>query len=149
MKSIGGWALEVYIRRTPSRAATSRDAHDLRHHARPTVGSPHGTWELQHPEAARHHRYAALGSKRYFRTSSLPPSSLTMLRRALLATLTLALLPAVATAQTPDEEAVMAPIHRLFDGMRTADTTMMRSAFHEGAALLSVGPDREGTVTVR
>ena len=72
-----------------------------------------------------------------------------MLRHALLATLTLVLLPAVATAQTPDEEAVMAPIHRLFDGMRTADTTMMRSAFHEGAALLSVGSDREGTVTVR
>ncbi|MEP0546133.1 MAG: nuclear transport factor 2 family protein [Rhodothermales bacterium] len=72
-----------------------------------------------------------------------------MLRRLLLPALALALLPTAAHAQTPEAAAVMAPIHRLFDGMRAADTTMMRSAFHDGSTLLSVGLDREGTVTVR
>ena len=73
-----------------------------------------------------------------------------MLRLSLLTALALTVLPAAARAQTPDEQdAVMAPLHRLFDGMRAADTTMMRTAFHDGSLLLSVGPNREGTVTVQ
>lgn len=72
------------------------------------------------------------------------------LRLLAIALLTLPVLTCPAQAQTADEKnAVMAPVHRLFDGMRAADTTMMRTAFHDGSTLLSVGPDREGTVTVQ
>ncbi len=47
----------------------------------------------------------------------------------------LLLLGAPARAQTVDTSAVTAPIRALFDGMRQADTTLMRSAFHPDATL--------------
>lgn len=62
-----------------------------------------------------------------------------MLRTAFL--LTLLLLPAAGpalTAQSADTAAVMAPIHRLFDGMRAADSALVRSAFHPGARFVQV-----------
>ncbi len=44
---------------------------------------------------------------------------------------------APARGQTP-EEAVMAVVHRLFDGMRTADSAMVRSVFDSSVQFLSV-----------
>ena len=43
-----------------------------------------------------------------------------------------------AAAQAPDTASVMAPIHRLFDGMRAADSAMVRSAFHPDARFVRV-----------
>ena len=43
------------------------------------------------------------------------------------------LLTATAAAQSPDEKAALAAVERLFEGMRTADTVMVRSVFAEGA----------------
>ncbi len=38
----------------------------------------------------------------------------------------------------PPEDEVMQTIHQLFDGMRKGDSTVVRSAFHEEARLLTV-----------
>lgn len=63
--------------------------------------------------------------------------------------LAFALLPRPAAAQAPaDHDAVMAPIHALFDGMRAADSAAVRAAFHPVATLLSVGEGRDGVVAV-
>ena len=43
-----------------------------------------------------------------------------------------------AAAQPSDTAAVLAPIHRLFDGMRAADSAMVRSAFHPDARFVRV-----------
>ncbi len=40
-------------------------------------------------------------------------------------------------AQTPEEAAVLAPVHRLFDGMAKADPGLMRSALTPGGSLTS------------
>jgi hypothetical protein len=40
-------------------------------------------------------------------------------------------------AETPEEAAVMAPVHRLFDGMAKADPGLMRSALTPGGSLTS------------
>ncbi|CAN5130748.1 nuclear transport factor 2 family protein [soil metagenome] len=53
------------------------------------------------------------------------------------------LAPAILTAQTPEETAVLAVVTRLFDGMRAADSTMVRSTLHPSVRLVSVG-EREG-----
>lgn len=50
---------------------------------------------------------------------------------------------AQAPAATDDEQAVRAVVIRLFDGMRTADTAMVRSVFHPDARLVSTG-ERDG-----
>lgn len=47
-----------------------------------------------------------------------------------------------AAAQTAEDE-VLEVVTRLFDGMRTADTTMMRSTFHEDIRLVTTG-ERDG-----
>lgn len=47
----------------------------------------------------------------------------------------------VAQAQSPEHEAVYGVITGLFDGMRTRDTSSMRSAFAPGASLQSVSPN--------
>jgi hypothetical protein len=65
------------------------------------------------------------------------------------ALLLLVALPLSAAAQsyepTPAErEAVMAPILTLFDGMRAADSSAVRSAIHPTARLLRVGTNHEG-----
>jgi hypothetical protein len=46
-------------------------------------------------------------------------------------------------AETPQEAAVMAPVHRLFDGMAKADPGLMRSALTPGGSLTSF---RHGTL---
>lgn len=56
------------------------------------------------------------------------------------------LLPAPVEAQNAEAE-VIAVVERLFDGMRTQDTTMMRSVFAPQAHMYGVG--RDGTVSAR
>jgi hypothetical protein len=58
-----------------------------------------------------------------------------MRRMLLLAAL---LLPSAARAQSPDHDAAYAVVTKLFDGMRTRDTTAMRASFVESATLQSV-----------
>jgi hypothetical protein len=58
-----------------------------------------------------------------------------MRRLLLLAAL---LVPSAARAQSPDHEAAYAVITKLFDGMRTRDTTAMRAAFASSARLQSL-----------
>ena len=53
-----------------------------------------------------------------------------------------------ASAQTPEDE-VKKPVLRLFDGMRTADSTMMRSAFAPGGILQTIAKGKEGETVVR
>lgn len=62
--------------------------------------------------------------------------------------LLLALAPLAAPAQHADEEAVFATVVRLFDGMRAADSSVVRTAFHPVATLYSVGADRSGAPVV-
>jgi hypothetical protein len=49
--------------------------------------------------------------------------------------LLLLLVTPTAHAQSVDSAAVLQPVHDLFDGMRAADTTLMRAAFHPSATL--------------
>lgn len=51
-----------------------------------------------------------------------------------------------AQTQQADEAAIRAVIERVFDGMRTRDTVMMKSAFAEEARLYNV--NRAGALTV-
>lgn len=53
----------------------------------------------------------------------------------------LACMPAMLPAQSApsDSSAVMAVVHRLFDGMRAHDSAMVRSVFSPGARLISTG----------
>jgi hypothetical protein len=53
---------------------------------------------------------------------------------------------APASAQQSDEQAVRAVVNRLFDGMRSRDTTMLRSTFAGEAQFYGIG--REGGVRV-
>jgi hypothetical protein len=53
---------------------------------------------------------------------------------------------APASAQQTDEQAVRAVVDRLFDGMRSRDTTMIRSTFAGEAQFYGIG--REGGVRV-
>lgn len=53
-----------------------------------------------------------------------------------------------ANAQT-DEEKVKEPIKALFDGMRKADTALMRSAFAPNAILQTITKNKEGQIGVR
>lgn len=52
--------------------------------------------------------------------------------------LTAGLLAGPAAAQSAEDE-VLAVVDRLFDGMRSADTTMMRSTFHPEVRLVTTG----------
>lgn len=56
--------------------------------------------------------------------------------------------PAPAFRPHPAEAEVMAPIHRLFDGMRAGDSTAVRAAFHPRATMASVG-SRDGRAELR
>ena len=49
-----------------------------------------------------------------------------------------ALLPATAHSQSDAEKSVLATVHRVFEGMRTADSAMVRSTFATGARFASV-----------
>ena len=74
--------------------------------------------------------------------------------RALIVAATLALAapaPAEAQAQSPaqsDEDAVIATVNRMFEGMRTADSAMVRSVFAAGARFAMVD-DRQTPAVVR
>ena len=47
-----------------------------------------------------------------------------------------------------DSEAVMEPIHALFDGKLAADSSAVRAAFHPTATLRTVGKNRDGVMGV-
>lgn len=51
------------------------------------------------------------------------------------------LAPSPVRAQDAERDRVVAVVERLFEGMRTRDTTMMRSTFAPGAHLYGVGQD--------
>lgn len=51
--------------------------------------------------------------------------------------------PIPLSAQTPEDQ-VLAVVEQLFDGMRAADSSMVRSIFHADARLVSVGEGEEG-----
>ena len=53
-----------------------------------------------------------------------------------------------ASAQTTEEQ-IKKTITNLFDGMRTSDTTLMRSAFSPTAVLQTIYKNKEGKVIVR
>lgn len=53
-----------------------------------------------------------------------------------------------ASAQTTEDQ-IKKTITNLFDGMRTSDTTLMRSAFSSSAVLQTVFRNKEGKVIVR
>ena len=68
---------------------------------------------------------------------------------SLIGAIVLAMVAAPASAQQDtqaDEQAVRAVVDRLFDGMRSRDTTMMRSVFADEAQFY--GLDREGKVRI-
>ena len=69
-----------------------------------------------------------------------------VLRLALLLALTGAFSPLPAQ-DSPDREAVLAVVKRLFDGMRRGDSAMVRSAFHP-KAVLATAVNRLGQVAV-
>jgi hypothetical protein len=48
------------------------------------------------------------------------------------------LVPAIAQSQSDDEKAVLATVNRVFEGMRSADSGMVRSTFAAGARFASV-----------
>ena len=48
--------------------------------------------------------------------------------------------PSVAQSQASDEPAVLAAVQKMFDGMRAADSGMVRSVFASGARFASVDP---------
>jgi hypothetical protein len=77
------------------------------------------------------------------------------MRLALAIPLTLAFLAPLRAAAQPAtpaaadaHDAVMAPIHALFDGMRAADSSAVRAAFHPTASLFTVRADGEGVMGV-
>jgi hypothetical protein len=57
-------------------------------------------------------------------------------------------LPAPAAAQASEEQAVIAVVQKLFDGMRTRDTVAMKSVFAPGAQLLGLA-QRDGSTAMR
>lgn len=60
--------------------------------------------------------------------------------RHILAAVTAAALltPQIAHAQSPDQAGALAAVNRMFEGMRTADSAMVRSVFSSGARFASV-----------
>jgi len=48
-----------------------------------------------------------------------------------------------------EEEAIKKTINNLFTGMRNADSSMVKSAFNQGAILQTIGKTKEGNVVVR
>ncbi|NJM25446.1 MAG: nuclear transport factor 2 family protein [Bacteroidia bacterium] len=60
------------------------------------------------------------------------------------------ILPGAGRAQsTPDQQAVMAPVNRLFQGMKLGDSSMVHSAFANTVTMATVFRNREGKLTVR
>lgn len=59
-------------------------------------------------------------------------------RHIAIAALLATLLPMTGRAQSPDEQAVLATVQRMFDGMRTADSGLVRSTFASGVRFASL-----------
>jgi hypothetical protein len=55
--------------------------------------------------------------------------------------------PVLAQAPDPDRQAVLAPVRRLFDGMRKGDSAAVRAAFHS-QAFLATAMVRQGVPSV-
>lgn len=55
----------------------------------------------------------------------------------------------IAFAQNNEEEAIKKTINQLFDGMRKSDSTLVRSAFNQGAILQTIGKTKEGNAVVK
>lgn len=68
-----------------------------------------------------------------------------MRARSLLLAVALAAVPLHSQTPTEDEE-VLAVVERLFDGMRAADSLMVRSTLHPDARLVSVSEGEDGPV---
>lgn len=83
-------------------------------------------------------------------TAPLRPAALRLAARLACAGLAAAAAPSALNAQQSDprEAAVIAVFQKLFDGMRTRDTTMMRSVFDPGAKLVR-GSTRDGRTVVQ
>ena len=54
-----------------------------------------------------------------------------------------------AFAQNKEEEAIKKTINQLFDGMRKADSSLVKQAFSEGAILQTIAKTKEGTALVK
>jgi len=72
----------------------------------------------------------------------------TTLFGAVLAVLGLAAALSPTPAAAQEEAEILAVLEKLFDGMRTADTTMMRETLHDDVMLWSAG-EREGEPALR
>lgn len=55
----------------------------------------------------------------------------------------------LAAQNLKDEEAVKVTINNLFNGMRKSDSTLVRSAFNQGAILQTIGKTKDGNTVVR
>ena len=71
------------------------------------------------------------------------------MRLRLLLTSVFFFIASAAAAQEAERDSVVAPLGRLFDGMRAGDSTAVRAAFHPTARLLSVVQDSAGAFAVR
>ena len=71
------------------------------------------------------------------------------MKRTIVFTLAIASLTSAAHAQQRSEsDGVMAPINRLFEGMRSGDSAMVRSAFAANARLMRAGPNGLGETPI-
>ena len=52
-------------------------------------------------------------------------------------------------AQNNEEEAIKKTINKLFDGMRKSDSTLIKTAFYQGAVLQTIANNKEGLAAVR
>jgi hypothetical protein len=55
----------------------------------------------------------------------------------------------LAAQKSKDEEAIKTTINNLFTGMRNADSTLVRSAFNQGAILQTIGKTKDGNTVIR
>ena len=69
------------------------------------------------------------------------------MRRLIFAAFLFAVLTRPSGAQSADEQNVLAVVSRLFDGMRTGDSSVVRSTFHANIRLISAS-SRNGKVTI-
>jgi hypothetical protein len=63
--------------------------------------------------------------------------------------LSLSFIERVAAQNMKDEEGVKVTINNLFNGMRKSDSTLVRSAFNQGAILQTIGKTKDGNTMIR
>jgi hypothetical protein len=71
-----------------------------------------------------------------------------MKRFATLLTITLAITGA-AQAQATDEDSVKATVNRLFEGMKNADTTVLKSAFTDAPILQTIATNKKKEIYIK